>query len=128
MTEGQNSPFKFPADMLAFTEQSFDQARGAFEKLMGMAQTTVATAESHTKAAQAGAKDVSAKVMEFAERNVFDAFAYAQKLVHAKDPQTLLQLHTEFVQSQIKTLTDQAKVLGETATNAVKSSTEQKNN
>ena len=56
--------------------------------------------------------------MEFAERNVSDAFAYAQKLVHAKDPQTLLQLHTEFVQSQIKTLTEQAKALGEAATSS----------
>lgn len=121
MTEGPNSPFKFPAEMLAFTEQSFDQARGAFEKLMGVAHTTVATAESQTKAAQAGAKDVSAKVMEFAERNVFDAFAYAQKLVHARDPQTLVQLHTEFVQSQIKTLTEQAKALGEVAASAAKS-------
>jgi phasin len=121
MAEGPNSPFKFPPDMLAFTEHSFDQARGAFEKFMGMANTTVATAESHTKAAQAGAKDVSVKVMEFAERNVSDAFAYAQKLVHARDPQTLLQLHTEFVQSQIKTLTEQAKALGEVATSATKS-------
>ena len=122
MTSGPNSPFEIPSDMLAFTEKSFDQARTAFEKMMGMAQTTIATVEGQQKAAQTGAKDISAKVMEFAERNVADAFAYAQKLVHAKDPQTLVQLHTEFVQSQIKTLTEQAKVLGETATSAAKSS------
>lgn len=121
MTEGQKSPFKFPPDMLALTEQSFEQARIAFEKLMGVAHATVETAEDNTRAAQAGAKDMTAKVMEFAERNVADAFAYAQKLVQAKDPQTLLQLHTEFVQSQIKALTEQANALGETARNAAKS-------
>jgi phasin len=106
--------------MLAFTEQSFEQARTAFEKMMGAAQTTIAKVEDQNKAAQAGAKDISVKVMEFAERNVADAFSYAQKLVQAKDPQTLVQLHTEFVQSQIKTLTDQAKALGEAATNVAK--------
>ena len=122
MSKEPKSPFEVPADMLAFTEQSFAQARSAFEKMMGVAQTTIAKVEDHNKAAQAGAKDVGSKVMEFAERNVADAFAYAQKLVQAKDPQTLVQLHTEFVQTQIKTLTEQAKVLGETATNAAKAS------
>ena len=122
MTKGPNSPFEIPPDMLAFTEKSFDQARAAFEKMMGMAQTTIATVEGQHKAAQAGAKDISTKVMEFAERNVADAFSYAQKLVQAKDPQSLVQLHTEFVQSQIKTLTEQAKTLGETAANAAKAS------
>jgi phasin len=122
MSKQPNSPFEFPADMVAFTEQSFAQARTAFEKMMGVAQTTIAKVEDHNKVAQAGAKDLGSKVMEFAERNVADAFAYAQKLVQAKDPQALVQLHTEFVQSQIKTLTEQAKVLGETATAAAKSS------
>ncbi len=122
MTKGPNSPFEIPPDMLAFTEKSFDQARTAFEKMMGMAQTTIASVEGQQKAAQAGARDISSKAMEFAERNVADAFTYAQKLVQAKDPQALLQLHTEFVQTQIKTLTEQAKVLGEKATSAAKSS------
>jgi phasin len=117
MAQTSKSPFEFPAEMLAMTEQSIDQARTAFEKMMGMAQTTLGTVEERSKAAQAGARDVGAKVMEFAERNVADAFAYAQKLVHAKDPQTLVELHSEFVRTQIKTLTEQAKALGEAAGN-----------
>lgn len=121
MSKETSSPFGFSADMLALTEQSFDQARNAFEKLMGMAHTTIETAEDRTKAAQAGARDISSKVMDFAEQNVTQAFAYAQRLVHAKDPQTLVQLHTEFVQSQMKTLSEQAKVLSEAAGNLAKS-------
>jgi len=121
MSKEPHSPFGFSADMLALTEQSFDQARTAFEKLMGMAHTSIETAEGRTKAAQAGARDISAKVMDFAEQNVAEAFAYAQRLVHAKDPQTLVQLHTEFVQSQMKTLSEQAKVLSEAAGNLAKS-------
>ena len=121
MSKEPHSPFGFSADMLALTEQSFDQARTAFEKLMGMAHTSIETAEGRTKAAQAGARDISAKVMDFAEQNVAEAFAYAQRLVHAKDPQTLVQLHTEFVQAQIKNLTEQAKTLGEAAGKMAKS-------
>jgi len=120
MSKEPHSPFGFPADMMALTEQSFEQARTAFEKLMGIAHTSIETAEDRTKAAQAGARDISAKVMDFAEQNVAEAFAYAQRLVHAKDPQALVQLHTEFVQSQIKTLTEQAKTLGAAAGNMAK--------
>ena len=126
MAQNSNSPFELPAEMLAFTEQSIDQARAAFEKMMGVAQTTLGAAEERGKNAHAGVRDINAKVMEFAERNVADAFAFAQKLVHARDPQALLQLHAEFVQSQIKTLTDQAKALGEVAGNAAKSTAGQK--
>ncbi len=121
MSKETSSPFGFSADMLALTEQSLDQARNAFEKLMGIAHTTIATTEDRTKTAQAGARNISAKVMDFAEQNVAEAFAYAQRLVHAKDPQTLVQLHAEFVQSQIKTLTEQAKALGDAAGNLAKS-------
>jgi phasin len=126
MSNESPSPFGFPADMLALTEQSLDQARSAFEKLMGIAHTTIETAEDRTKVAQAGARDISAKVMDFAEQNVAEAFAYAQRLVHARDPQALVALHTEFVQSQIKVLTGQAKALSEAAGNLAKTTSGQK--
>jgi phasin len=126
MSKESPSPFGFPADMLALTEQSLDQARSAFEKLMGIAHTTIGTAEDRTKVAQAGARDISAKVMDFAEQNIAEAFAYAQRLVHARDPQALVALHTEFVQSQIKVLTGQAKALSEAAGNLARTTSRPK--
>jgi phasin len=126
MTQNSKAPFELPSEMLAFTEQSIDDARAAFEKIMGMAQTTLGAAEARSKAAQDGARDISAKVMEFAERNVADAFAYAQKLVHARDPQALVQLHADFVQSQIKTLMEQSQALAEAAGQAARSAAEEK--
>jgi len=113
MPEIPKTPFDFPADMLALTERSIDDARAAFERMMDVAQTTLGAAEARGKAAQEGVRGISAKVMEFAERNVADAFAYAQKLVQARDPQTLVQLHTEFVQTQMRTLSEQARALAE---------------
>ena len=52
-------------------------------------------------------------------------FDHAQKLVQAKDAQTLITLHGEFVQSQMQLLTEQVRILGEvsskTAMDAAKS-------
>jgi phasin family protein len=67
----------------------------------------------------------SAAGKDFAEQNVTTTFDHAQKLVQAKDAQTLLTLHGEFVQSQMQMLTEQARILGEvsskTAMDAAKS-------
>ena len=118
MTKDPKAPFEIPVEMRALAEQSFDQARQAFDKFMNAAQATMNTIEGQSKAAQAGAKDVSTKVIAFAEQNVASAFDYAQKLVQAKDPQALLALHNEFVRSQMQTLSEQAKALGDTAAKA----------
>jgi hypothetical protein len=44
--------------------------------------------------------------------------AQAQKLTQAKDLQDLVRIQTEFFQTQLKSLTEQAKDLGKTATKA----------
>jgi hypothetical protein len=88
---------------------------------MGAAQSTMSTFEGQSKAAQAGAKDINEKVMTFAAQNVATAFDYAQKLVHAPDPQALLQLHSDYIRSQMQALSDQAKALGESAKAAMES-------
>lgn len=62
--------------------------------------------------------DLSQKVMKYAEKNVMTAFGYAQKLSQARDLQEVAQIQTEFFQTQLKLLTEQAKDLGETATKA----------
>ena len=58
------------------------------------------------------------KIKEFAEQNVAAAFDHAQKLVQAKDAQTLLTLHGDFIQSQIQVLSEQAQALGEISSKA----------
>ena len=121
MMKGSTPPFEIPAQMRAFAEQSVEQAKEAFEKFIGAAQTTMSTIEDQSKAAQAGAKDINEKVMAFAAQNVATAFDYAQKLVHAQDPQALLQLHNEYVRTQMQALSDQAKALGESAKAAMES-------
>ena len=107
--------FEVPADVRAMTGKSMEQARAAFNSFMSAAKEAASHFENQAKTAQAGAKDVSEKAMSYAERNVDNTFAFADRLVHAKDIQQVIALQTEFVQSQMKELAEQAKVLGESA-------------
>jgi phasin len=110
------SHFEIPPEMRALAEQSVEQARLAFDKFICAAHDAVNTFEGRAKTAQAGARDVSEKAMAYAEENVNNAFAFAQKLVRAKDISDIMQLQADFVASQMHTLSEQAKELGETAT------------
>jgi len=107
--------FEIPADMRAMAEKSVEQARVAFNTFMTAAQEAMSTFEGQAKAAQAGAKDMSEKALGYAERNVANTFAFADRIVHAKDAQEFIRLQTEFVQAQMKELAEQAKELGESA-------------
>jgi phasin len=107
--------FEIPADMRAMAEKSVEQARVAFNTFMTAAQEAVASFEGQAKAAQAGAKDISEKALSYAERNVANTFAFAERIVHAKDAQDFIRLQTEFIQAQMKELAEQAKELGESA-------------
>jgi phasin len=108
--------FEIPADMRAMAEKSVEQARVAFNTFMAAAQEAVSQFEGHAKAAQAGAKDMNEKALKYTERNVANTFAFAERLVRAKDAQEFTRLQTEFIQAQIKEMADQAKDLGESAT------------
>ena len=112
------APFEIPTEMRAFVERSLEQAKLAFDKFMDAAQSTMNTFDGQSNVAQTSAKEVTQKIKDFAEQNVATAFDHAQKLVQAKDAQTLLTLHGEFVQSQMHVLSEQARVLGEIASKA----------
>jgi phasin len=55
---------------------------------------------------------------DYMQRNVTATFDLGDKLVQAKDMQDALKLQSEFFQDQMRTLTDQAKSMGETAMKA----------
>ena len=107
--------FEIPAEMRAMAEKSVEQARHAFDTFVAAAQHAVNTAETQAKGAQASAKEAGELAMQFAERNIASSFDFAQKLVRAKDPQEVMALHAEYTKSQIATLTEQAKELGQKA-------------
>jgi phasin len=115
MAKDATPPFEIPTEMRAFAEQSVEQAKLAFEQFISAAHETVNTLEGRAKNAQAGAKDVREKAVAYAEENVGNAFAFAQRVVHAKDMNDLMKMQADYVKTQMQILTEQAKELGETA-------------
>jgi phasin len=111
--------FEIPSDMRKFAEQSVEQARQAFGGFINAAQQAVNDMEGHASTARAGAKDVGEKAMTFAQQNIMASFEFAQKLLKARDVQDVMKLQTEFIQSQMQVLNEQAKELGQSATKAM---------
>jgi phasin len=112
---------EIPPEMRAFAEKSVGEARKAFEGYMDAAAKAFGTAEKSAEAVQSSAQEMGRKVMGFAEANITTSMDFAQKLFSARTPEEFLALQTEFVQTQMKNLTEQAKALGDTATAAGKS-------
>lgn len=112
--------FEVPTDMRAFAEQSVEQARKAFDSFMSAAYGTASAFEGQAAAMRKGSEDMRQKAMAFAERNVTSSFEFANRLVRAKDLQEVIALQTEYVQAQIKVLTEQAKELGQAAAQAAR--------
>ncbi len=113
MNENGHNRFEIPKDMRSMADASFDQARKGFEKFLAGAQATAGSIEERGETVRAGAKDVSAKAMGNAEKNVQASLDYAQSLLHAKDLSQVMRLHSEYVQSQMRSLAEQASEMGQ---------------
>jgi phasin len=116
MANEQNWNFDVPTQMRQLAEQSVEQARKAVDGFMTAAQKAVATVETQVDTTKSGAKDVGQKAMGFAEQNISNSFEFAQKLVRAKDIQEVMALQQDYLQTQMKALSEQAKDLGTHAT------------
>jgi phasin len=123
-----NEPWNFevPTQMRQLAEQSVEQARKAVDGFMTAAQKAVTTAETQAASAQTSAKDVGTKAMTFAEQNIANSFDFAQKLVRAKDIQEVMALQQEYLQTQMKAMSEQAKDLGAVASKAAMDSAKPK--
>jgi phasin len=110
--------FEMPKEMRSMAEASFDQARKAFENFHSRAQQTAAKIEGQGATVRAGAKDIGAKAVGYAEKNIQASLDYAEKLLHAKDLTDVMRLHSEYVQNQMRTLAEQASEMGQLVSRA----------
>jgi hypothetical protein len=115
MVKEESARFEIPADMQALAEKSVEQAKQAFEIFVSAAQHAIGTAEHQAASAQAGAMEVGELAMAFAERNIASSFAFAQKLLQAREAKDVMALHAEYVDSQIAALIEQGKELSKRA-------------
>lgn len=118
MSEDGRDRFEIPKEMRSMAEASFDQARKAFEKFLAGAQATAGSIEERGATVRAGARDIGAKAMSYAEKNVQASLDYAQSLLHAKDLTEVMRLHSEYVQSQMRSLAEQASEMGQIVSRA----------
>ena len=114
----ENGRFEIPQEIRSMAEASFDQARQAFEKFLTTAQQTAGTIEKHGATVRAGAKDISAKSVSYAEKNVQASLDYAQSLLHARDLSDVMRLHGDYVQAQMRALAEQASEMGQLVSRA----------
>ena len=102
MTEEKNKA-------LSTAEHTVELARGAMENYLEFFQKAMfASPWAQT--------DLNKKIQSYAGKNLATTFEFAHKLTKAKDLQELVQIQTDFMQTQMRALSEQAKDLGETAT------------
>ena len=101
-------------DVSAMMAQGIEQARGAMESYLGFFQNSMS-------ASPWASTELNKKLTGYAQQNVDTAFGFAQRLTQAKDLQDLMRIQTEHYQTQLKSLTEQAKDLSEMTTKAVSS-------
>jgi len=118
MSDDGQDRFEIPKQMRSMAEASFDQARAAFEKFLAGAQQTAGSIEERGASVRAGAKDISAKAISYAEKNVQASLDYAQSLLHAKDLPEIMRLHSEYIQAQMRSLAEQASEMGQIVSRA----------
>jgi phasin len=113
ISEEVRERFEMPKEMRSMADASLEQARKTFEKWLASAQATAGSLEERGATVRAGAKDIGAKAITYAERNVEASLDYAQSLVHAKDLPEVMRLHSEYVTSQMRSLAEQASEMGQ---------------
>ena len=113
MSEPMREGFEIPKEMRSMAEANFMKARETFEKFLENAEATAGSMEERGATMRAGAKDISAKAIGYAEKNVHASLDYAQSLLHAKDLPEVMKLHSEYVTTQMRSLAEQASEMGQ---------------
>ena len=126
MSDNGQDRFEIPKEMRSMAEASFEQARKTFEKFLTSAQQAAGSIEERGATVRAGAKDISSKAIAYAEKNVQTSLDYAQSLLKAKDLTDVMRLHGEYVQSQMRSLAEQASEMGQIVSRAAMDATKSK--
>jgi len=100
---------EIPTDMRTITEKSMQQVRAAISGYLQFFQRGIPSTVM-------GSSELSDKVFGYTERNVANAFEFAQRLVQVRNMQDIVMLQTEFIRAQTEAMIEQAKDLTETAT------------
>ena len=114
----EDGRFEIPKEMRSMAEARFAQARQNFEKFLSSAHQAAGSFEERGAAARSNAREIGSKAVAYAEKNVQSSLDYAQSLLKAKDLTEVMRLHSEYVQGQMRSLTEQAGEMGQIVSRA----------
>ena len=127
MGETGHDRFEIPKEMRSIAEASFEQARKNFDKFLSGAQATAGSLEERSATVRSSAREVTAKAVSNAEKNVQASLDYAQSLLKAKDLTDVMKLHGEYVTGQMRSLAEQASEMGQIVSRAAMDAARPKN-
>ena len=102
------------AEQLA--EHSMAKAQGAMKNYFGWLQSAMS-------AAPWGNADLNNELLDYAAENTAAAFEFVQKLIRAKNWEDVARIQTEFMSTQLNSLNEQAKNIGDVYTKTVSATT-----
>jgi hypothetical protein len=103
------------AEQLA--EHSMERAQGAMKNYFGWLQSAMS-------AAPWGNTDLNQKLLDYTEKNTAAALEFVQKLTRAKNWEEVARIQTEFMNTQLNSLDEQAKNIGDAYTKTVGAATQ----
>ncbi len=109
----QVTPFDIPEQMRDAADKSVNQAKKAFDDFIDATQKAVANTEGSAQSLREGAADVNRQALAYVEENVAASFELAHRLVRARSVEEVAAIQQEFIQRQMRNLTEQGKSLGE---------------
>jgi phasin len=113
-TKSDSSPqTDAPRAFSEMAEKGAVQTQEAYKKMSAASTETADLIKASSASALKGLQDYNNKFLEFAHTNSNAAFGFMQKLHDVKSPTDFMELSTEHARTQTRTLTEQAKVLGE---------------
>jgi hypothetical protein len=97
---------KNPFEALSAIEQNMEKARGAMDNYFNFLQSTMSSYSW-------GSPDLIEKMKTYTDQNISASVECVNKLSRVKDFQEVFRIQTEFMQTQLNSLTEQARSLGD---------------
>ena len=111
MAKDQDPLEAFTVTAAQTAEQTTKQTQGAMENYFGSLQKTM-SALPWTNT------NLDRILLSYATQNVTATFAFVRKLSQANNFQEVVRIQTEFMDAQLNSFNDQAKIIGEIYTKA----------
>jgi phasin len=111
---------EIPATVRELAERNVEQARAAYAQFMDAARKAQDMVAKSSDVMAAGAREVQAKALGYAESNIDASFAFASDMARARDVKELMAIQQRYATKQAQAYAKQAQELGRLLADAAK--------